>query len=114
AAAPTLKTPGTETLGGTVTLTPCAAEWSATEADHAPAPSPASASETVRVAWPPGLRKPKETSVGVAKTFGPFARGRSITPPPSRVAAASAVRDPSADAASPVVTRADLIWATVQ
>ena len=107
----TAKEPGTVTDAGTDTVTPCSC--APTDAAQAPAPPPASESLTVRAARPPRRRKPNERSVGAAKIFGSSARGRSMTPPPSRAGETSVVRWLVVNAGSPVRTSADLSCATV-
>src|SRR5438477_12445094 len=87
---------GTSTVppGGTVTIdssgvtdAPGLADCASTETVQAPAPAPASLSDTssgLRAAEWSVLRKPKEREVGSAKNFGLFAADKLTSPAPSR------------------------------
>ena len=79
---------------------------------HGAEPPPASVTETVFAEVEPDLRSPNERPAGSVKISGLSARGRSIRPPPSRVARTSLVV-PEAWTGSPVDSSADLICATV-
>ena len=57
---------------------------------------------------------PNERTLGEANRSGAFARGRSISPPPSRVVGTSPVTWPSGWTGSPVCVSADFTCATVQ
>ena len=94
-----------------LTAAPVLADWAAIETVHAPAPPPASESETSsdRLALPAlASRKPNESDDGVAKSFGSFAASTFTSPPPSSSTDASCVRAVSAQAGPAVVISADL------
>ena len=105
----------TESVAGTVTVgttasvpLPC---WISVVTAQSPVPPPASVSSTLRVALAPGASRPNERPVGAAKIKGTSARGRSTSPPPSRVASTSA---PVGECTgSPLCSSADLSCTTV-
>src|SRR6184192_2366652 len=81
--------PGTLRRAGTLSEIPWPVELGCRLTFQLPAPPPASASCTRRVADWPRRRKPNEKLVGSAKTSGSSARGSQIIPPPSRVGSTS-------------------------
>ncbi len=117
---------GTSTVppGGTVTIAasgvtdaPELADCASIETVQAPAPPPASLSETNSGLRAPALavfRKPNESELGLAKSFGLFAVATLTRPAPSSSTEASCVRAVLPQAGPAVVIRADLTCCGVQ